>query len=127
MDQYLFYTTALFISIIFQIFWGWCNTTTIQKKQVEQESAEIQQLNQKIKELHNFHHKEMRALRNEHRRALANKDRERHKSCESRNETIERLKQKNNFLHTRLIVAEKKVVLLEKIREIVDEIDSIED
>jgi hypothetical protein len=131
MNEYFIYTTALFSSILFQVFWAWCNSPSKTKKQVKQKeegrNAEIKKLQEKIKELEIAHNKEMRELRNQHRRALANKDRERHKSCESRNETIERLKEKNKFLHTRLIVAEKKVILLEKIKEIVDEIDPIED
>jgi hypothetical protein len=106
------------------MFWTWCSAPSKSKKRADEEkNAEIKKLQEKLKQLEITHHKEMRELRNEHRHNLAKKDRERHKSCEVRNATIERMKDKNRVLHTRLIKAEKEVALLEKIKEMISEND----
>lgn len=116
MNEYLIYTTALFSSILFQVFWAWCNSPSKTKKQVKQKeegrNAEIKKLQEKIKELEIAHNKEMRELRNQHRRALSQKDKDRHESCATRNETIKRLKAKCDFLHEKFVRAEEQLKTL---------------
>ena len=111
--EYMIYATALFASILFQIFWAWCNRPSkSKKKETEEKIKIILELKHEMSNIQISHEKEMRELRNQHRRALATKDKERHASCATRNETIKRLKKKNDFLHEQIMSAEERLKTL---------------
>ena len=104
MNEYTIYFCVLLTSLLFQIFWSWCNSkqpATPTTKEGRDELIELY-IKEALAEAENAHKEETNKLSNLHKETLKRKRKQLHESCQRRNATIKELKERNYALQEQI-------------------------